>query len=249
MLSKDERDRLCTLYAKTTEGAWYPRATDDEVFMNARYVSTEPGPELYGNETMVHDGRRGMDYAHCDCGKVVCITLLQSPRLADVDDARWDDNTIFIAESHNAFPKLLDAIDALEAERDALAAQVAQHEYAVKAWKEEEVLWKEREAALVARVAELEAALQARQRAVDSVVVKSMEIHSNEEALQTICTVLGWDAGEDVCISAMLAAVDASKRIEMLEAALRDILEHSNGGFYVDHVCREALKGAGDARE
>lgn len=51
----------------------------------------------------------------------------------------------------------LDAIDALEAERDALAAQVAQHEYAVKAWKEEEALWKEREAAQVARAAELEA--------------------------------------------------------------------------------------------
>ena len=43
---------------------------------------------------------------------------------------------------------------------DALAAQVAQHEYAVKAWKEEEALWKEREAALVARAAELEAALE-----------------------------------------------------------------------------------------
>jgi len=54
----------------------------------------------------------------------------------------------------------LDAIDALEAERDALTARVAQHERGVASWLAEEALWKEREAALVARVRELEAALR-----------------------------------------------------------------------------------------
>jgi len=69
-----------------------------------------------------------------------------------------DDNALlwYSACSDNMMPAL-DALDALEQERDALAAQVAQHERGVASWKEEEALWKEREAALVARAAELEA--------------------------------------------------------------------------------------------
>lgn len=60
---------------------------------------------------------------------------------------------------------------------DALAAQVAQREYAIKAWKEEEALWKEREAAQVARVRELEAAL-------DTIAELSLDNRSRNAARQ-----------------------------------------------------------------
>jgi hypothetical protein len=73
----------------------------------------------------------------------------------------------------------LDAIDALEAERDALAAQVAQHERGVASWLAEEALWKEREAALATRAAELEAAL-------DTIAELSLDSWSRDTARKAL---------------------------------------------------------------
>ena len=76
-----------------TPGPWYPKATDDACCMNARYVSLVPGEWR-------HDDENGMaepaDYAN-----VVAITLLQSPRLACLDDEKWDENTLFIAHARS----------------------------------------------------------------------------------------------------------------------------------------------------
>lgn len=88
---------------KASEGPWYPHATDDDLFMNARYVSTESG-DLY------HDGARGMAEGECDDNVVVAITLLQSPRLAGIDDAKWDENTAFIAHAREDVPDLAEAL-------------------------------------------------------------------------------------------------------------------------------------------
>ncbi len=78
-----------------TKGPWYARMTDDEVFMNACYISTKPG----SGGTFRHDGGQGMAPGTCDAGSVVAITLLQSPLLANVADEKWDENTEFIAHA------------------------------------------------------------------------------------------------------------------------------------------------------
>src|SRR5688572_27393179 len=83
-----------------TPGPWYPRATDDELFQNALYVGLRAGRHEPG--TLRHDNRPGMSSAHRQQeppDQVVAITLLQYPRLADVGDARWDENTLFIAHA------------------------------------------------------------------------------------------------------------------------------------------------------
>ena len=85
--------------AQATPGPWYPQATDDRLCMNASYVSTDP-----------KSGLRDMDpqSAERDCrpGSVVAITLLQSPRLANVRDQRWDENTDLITYYRSAAPAL-----------------------------------------------------------------------------------------------------------------------------------------------
>ena len=77
----------------------------------------------------------------------------------------------------------------------------------------------------VRRLPEMAAALEARQSAIDSLALRSMEIHANEEALETVCVALGWDTGNDVRISATLAASEARGRIQALETALRNLID------------------------
>ena len=97
------------LDAQATQGPWYPQATDDRLCMNASYVSTDP-----------KSGLRDMDpqSAERDCrpGSVVAITLLQSPRLANVRDQRWDGNTDLIAYYRTAAPALAREVQRLQAE-------------------------------------------------------------------------------------------------------------------------------------
>lgn len=63
---------------RATPGPWYSHATDDEVFMNARYVGLDPG------DWPKHNGKNGMSVKSKDCvdsERVIAITLLQQPRL------------------------------------------------------------------------------------------------------------------------------------------------------------------------
>jgi hypothetical protein len=85
-----------------TKGPWYPRCTDDRMFMNARFVSTEEGPGFR------HDGKRGLDEDNKSSEEpesVIAITLLQSPHLAT--SGQCDENATFIAASRTAMPELL----------------------------------------------------------------------------------------------------------------------------------------------
>jgi len=82
-----------------TEGPWYPKATDDALCMNARYVSLTPGEWANDQECGMAEPA---DYEH-----TVAITMLQYPRLACLDDAKWDENTEFIAHSRADIPLLL----------------------------------------------------------------------------------------------------------------------------------------------
>lgn len=97
-----ELESLCN---KTTPGPWYPRSGDDDMCMNARWVSTDPGKGFQ------HDG-----YIYdSDSSKTVAITLLQSPRLADSPDM-YDNNMLFICEAKEAVPRLIEEVRKLRAE-------------------------------------------------------------------------------------------------------------------------------------
>ena len=93
-MSRIDDDRR--ILEAATEGRWYPAATDDQCYMNARYVTTTPN-------SLAHDNARGMDAASGDeePESVVCITLLQSPALALHAAGRWDEDAVFIANAHN----------------------------------------------------------------------------------------------------------------------------------------------------
>lgn len=57
-----------------------------------------------------HDVRRGIEAKGDEQeppGQIVAVTLLQWPRLADVDDGRWDENTRFIAHVREDVPRLI----------------------------------------------------------------------------------------------------------------------------------------------
>jgi hypothetical protein len=91
---------------KATKGPWYPRCTDDRVFMNARFVSTEEGPGF------THDNKTGLSEEHREQENpdtVIAITLLQSPHLA-VND-KCDENADFIAHSRTDIEQLLEAVE------------------------------------------------------------------------------------------------------------------------------------------
>ena len=83
-------DRLEQLAKDASPGPWYAKATDDDVSMSALYVSTVPGP-------FAHDQKRSMEEPSDIYEDVVAITLLQSPRLADIADAKWNENAHYIA--------------------------------------------------------------------------------------------------------------------------------------------------------
>lgn len=91
------------------QGPWFPRATDDASFMNARYVGLDEGPGF------VHDGANGMALGEADATRVIAITLLQEPRLADCDEC--DENAKFIAAANpTTVLALLDEIERLRKE-------------------------------------------------------------------------------------------------------------------------------------
>ena len=107
---------------RATPGPWYAKATDDASFMNAMYVSTRPGP-------FEHDNRRGMDPTapDHDASHVVAITLLQTPLLADVADAKWDENTEFIAHAREDVPWLLSLLREREEQARQLGVQMERY--------------------------------------------------------------------------------------------------------------------------
>jgi hypothetical protein len=99
MINLTELEKMCEA---ATRGPWYPRCTDDRMFMNARFVSTEEGPGFR------HDGKRGLDEDNKSSEEpesVIAITLLQSPHLAT--SGQCDENAAFIAASRTAMPELL----------------------------------------------------------------------------------------------------------------------------------------------
>jgi hypothetical protein len=102
---KMDEDYLEKLHNQTTPGLWYPRAGDDDMCMNARWISVDPGKGFQ------HDG-----YIYDqDSTKTVAITLLQSPRLADTADTH-DSNLLFICEAKAAIPRLIEEIRRLRKE-------------------------------------------------------------------------------------------------------------------------------------
>jgi hypothetical protein len=103
-------------WTATTPGTWYAHASDDELFSTARYVSTQPPRR---GQEFVHDNRRALfagSKDQADPERVVAITLLQNPSLAEADQC--DPNTLFIAHMHQHLPRLLAVIRRLN---DALA--------------------------------------------------------------------------------------------------------------------------------
>lgn len=122
-----------------TPGPWYPRATDDEHFMNARFVGTHIGPTrrewkfpdgsthiLESADGFMHDNKQGLAEDSPDqepTENVIAITLLQLPRLAEA--AYCDQNTRFIAAAHpGVVLALIARIRALEQMNADLTAQV-----------------------------------------------------------------------------------------------------------------------------
>ncbi len=84
-------DKLEALAKAATPGPWYPRATDDDHWMNARFVSTKAGAGWQ------HDNRRLMSPDENVSDEVVAITLLQMPALACHASEQWDETTEYIA--------------------------------------------------------------------------------------------------------------------------------------------------------
>lgn len=90
--------------SRATSGPWYAHNPDDDMSMNVFLVATtpeEPDPWWDGEE---------------EAKKVVAITLLQSPRVADVADGRWEENAGFIAHAREDVPWLLSLLREREEE-------------------------------------------------------------------------------------------------------------------------------------
>lgn len=98
---------------KATPGPWFPSITDDDMCMNACYVTTKPS-------VFEHDNRLGMAPGRDDHEAVVCITLLQHPRLACHKAQRWEEDTDFIAHAREDVPALLKAVWDLERHNEEL---------------------------------------------------------------------------------------------------------------------------------
>ncbi len=101
MMTESELVEIEARAKAATEGPWYFHNTDDNLFMNAGYISTEPGE-------LNHDGKQGMDYEsneQVDPKKIIAITLLQSPHLADCNDEF--ENALFISHARSDIPRLL----------------------------------------------------------------------------------------------------------------------------------------------
>lgn len=78
-----------------TPGPWAVQHVDDAYAMNATYVGTGAGA---GADLLA--GRAAY-------GQVIAITLLQEPRLACHESARWDEDAAFIVAARAAVPALV----------------------------------------------------------------------------------------------------------------------------------------------
>lgn len=109
-MSDFDLDELDKLHEAATPAPWYAHATDDEYFMNARYVGTRPSDNC-------HDDGNGLAAGWPDQEppeSVIAITLLQQPRLAD--NNKCDENMLLIAALRNSYPRLAAEIRRLTAE-------------------------------------------------------------------------------------------------------------------------------------
>jgi hypothetical protein len=107
MLSNDELEAIRVRAGKATPGPWYAALTDDDLCMNACYVTTK-------RSRFEHDNRLGMSPGGVDHESVVCITLLQHPRLACHKAECWDEDADFIANARQDVPALLKSLDELQ---------------------------------------------------------------------------------------------------------------------------------------
>ena len=89
MTPLDRARQLIALRQKATAGEWFSVATDDDSFMNARYVGTV---DRGGR----HDHKQGMSDGRED--EIIAITLVQASNTpACHESEKWDENTDFIA--------------------------------------------------------------------------------------------------------------------------------------------------------
>lgn len=105
-----EIDAIRERRSKITPPPWYADNPDDDHAMNVLLVTTD----RHG----VGDLRTPFD----EHGKVVAITMLQTPRFAGVADGRWCENTEFIANAPTDIDTLLAAIRERDATIERLTA-------------------------------------------------------------------------------------------------------------------------------
>lgn len=118
-LTPEERAWLAEveeLWSATTPGAWYPHLGDDAYAMSAAYVATDPGAgwdTSFSNWVVDHGRTMAAGWPEqADHRRVVAITLLQEPRLADPEEC--EQNALFIADAHQQLPRLLALIKRLD---------------------------------------------------------------------------------------------------------------------------------------
>jgi hypothetical protein len=84
-----------------TPGPWMVRQFDDDHAMGLVAVTA-------GNDDA--DETR---WPHFDVESIVCMTLLQYPRMVDIKDQRWQENATFISQARTDIPMLLAEINRL----------------------------------------------------------------------------------------------------------------------------------------
>lgn len=105
-------DALDKLNEAATPVPWNSHATDDDYFMNARFIGTRPSDGW-------HDDGNGLAVGFPDQEppeNVIAITLLQHPRLAD--NEKCDDNMDLIVALRNAYPAMSAELRRLRAENE-----------------------------------------------------------------------------------------------------------------------------------
>jgi len=125
-MTPEDRASLRSLLAAATPRPWCFWHGDDAACMNAYGVTSEP---------CEHEMTTDEGHAH----HVVALTLLQYPRLADIQAAdsldgvgwirdttswRWAENAALIVAAVNALPALLDALEAAESKVETLTGLV-----------------------------------------------------------------------------------------------------------------------------
>ena len=100
-----ELDRIEKLADAATPEPWFSVCTDDQDFMNARYVGTV-------NRGGGHDGQQGLIASGERVGEIVAITLAQAPELVSIADEKYDENMDFIADARTSNPRMVRLIRA-----------------------------------------------------------------------------------------------------------------------------------------